>query len=78
VVRDVKWEGITPESSARICNHMNKDHMDAIDSYVKNYGELAKMTSLTPDYIDVTIRIPFDRTLTDVSEARAALKDLIK
>ena len=52
--------------------------MEAIDSYVKNYGDLAKMTSLTPDYIDVTIRIPFGKTLTDVSEARQALKDLIK
>ena len=78
VVKDVNWEGITPESSARICNHMNQDHMEAVDSYVRNYGNLAKMTNLSSESIEITIKIPFPTPLRDVSEARQALKDLIK
>ena len=46
-------EPITEESSARICNHMNKDHQAAVNAYVKYYGKIrrfksAKMISLSP------------------------------
>ena len=31
---------IREETSKRICNHMNKDHMDAIHGYLKNYTDI--------------------------------------
>ena len=31
---------IREETSKRICNHMNKDHMDAIHGYLKNYTDV--------------------------------------
>ena len=45
-------EPITQESSKRICNHMNKDHEDAVNAYAKYYGKIktfktAKMISLS-------------------------------
>ena len=48
-------EPLSTESMRRIVNHMNHDHQDAIDSYVRNYGidsfEGAKMLNLTPEAI---------------------------
>ena len=79
-------EPITPESSARICNHMNDDHQDAVDSYVKNYinwtgpisGTSAKMTKLTPTSMEITVEIPFDHVLQDCSDAKKTLVNMIK
>ena len=31
---------IREQTSQRICNHMNKDHMDAIHGYLKNYTDV--------------------------------------
>jgi putative heme iron utilization protein len=71
-------EPITPESSARICNHMNDDHQDAVDSYVKNYGTSAKMTKLTPTSMEITVEVPFDHVLQDCSDAKKTLVNMIK
>ena len=74
-----EWR-FTPEVSERICKHMNEDHMDAVESYVRNVDRIksVKMTKLTTDSIEVTIEIPFENPLNSVIEARQALKDLIK
>ena len=71
-------EPITPESSQRICNHMNDDHPDAIDSYVKNYGTDAKMVRLTPTAMEISIMVPFDHVLQDCSDAKKTLVSMIK
>ena len=47
-------EPITKSSSTRICNHMNKDHQDAVNAYAKYYGKIetfrsAKMISLSSE-----------------------------
>ncbi len=84
----MKSEPITQESSKRICNHMNKDHQDAINAYARYYGEnktfrSAKMISLTPESIELKIDgqtkyIQFDHILQDCSDAHKTLVRMIK
>ena len=81
-------EPINQESSARICNHMNKDHEDAVYAYAKYYGKIktfksAKMIRLTPESIqlkidDQKIEIKFDHILQDCSDAHKTLVKMIK
>ena len=81
-------ESINQESSTRICNHMNKDHEDAVNAYAKYYGKIktfnsAKMISLSPESIqlkidDHTIEIKFDHILKDCSDAHKTLVKMIK
>ena len=81
-------EPITEKSSTRICNHMNKDHPDAVTAYAKYYGKIknfksATMISLSPDSIqlkidDQTFEIKFDHTLQDCSDAHKTLVEMIK
>ncbi len=81
-------EPITQESSTRICNHMNKDHKDAVNAYAKYYGKIktfksAKMISLSQEFIqleidDQTLEIKFDHILQDCSDAHKTLVRMIK
>ena len=81
-------EPITNESSTRICNHMNKEHQDAVTAYAKYYGNIktfrsAKMMSLSPQSIrlkidDQTLEIKFDHILQDCSDAHKTLVRMIK
>ena len=81
-------EPITKESSTRICNHMNKDHKDAVNAYAKFYGKnktfkSARMINLSPESIeleidDQTIYIQFDHILQDCSDAHKTLVRMIK
>ena len=81
-------EPINQESSTRICNHMNKDHQNAINSYAKYYGKIksfrsAKMTRLSPESMqlkvdDQKIEIKFDHILQDCSDAHKTLVEMIK
>ena len=81
-------ELITKESSIRICNHMNKDHQDAVNAYAKYYGKIktfrsAKMIRLSQESIqleidDQTINIKFDHVLQDCSDAHQTLVKMIK
>ena len=81
-------EPITQESSTRICNHMNKDHKEAIIAYAKYSGKIktfksAKMISLSPESIqlkidDHTLKIKFDHILQDCSDAHKTLVKMIK
>ena len=81
-------EPINQESSKRICNHMNKDHQDAVNAYAKYYGRIktfrsAKMITLSPESIQLkidehTIEIKFDHILQDCSDAHLTLVKMIK
>ena len=81
-------EPITKSSSARICNHMNKDHQDAVNAYAKYYGKVetfrsAKMISLSAESIELkidnrTVDIQFDHVLQDCSDAHKTLVRMIK
>ncbi len=81
-------EPINQESSTRICNHMNKDHKEAVNAYAKYYGKnktfkSAKMIRLSPESIqlkidDQMLEIKFDHILEDCSDAHKTLVRMIK
>ncbi len=81
-------EPINQKSSKRICNHMNKDHQEAVDAYAKYYGKIdtfksAKMIRLSQESIhlqidDQPLEIKFDHTLEDCSDAHKTLVQMIK
>ena len=81
-------EPITQESSIRICNHMNKDHEDAVYAYAKYYGKIktfksAKMINLSREAFHIkideeTLEIKFDHILQDCSDAHKTLVRMIK
>jgi putative heme iron utilization protein len=83
---------ITPEVSDRICKHMNEDHAEAVLLYAKVYGKTenatnAAMSSIDPEGMNldvsidseaVSLRIPFDRTLTDSDDAHQTLIGMVR
>lgn len=82
----------TKTVSDRICNHMNKDHADAVLTYVKVYGDQAHATSAQMIAIDaagmdlaaeidgatVPVRVNFGHTLADAKEAHVVLVEMLK
>ncbi|MBW3041376.1 DUF2470 domain-containing protein [Prochlorococcus marinus] len=84
----MSFEPINQESSLRICNHMNKDHQDAVNKYAEYYGKIktfrsAKMISLSPKYIKLKVdekilEIKFDHILQDCSDAHKTLVKMIR
>tara|TARA_Y100001968_G_scaffold106024_1_gene95924 strand:- start:276 stop:560 length:285 start_codon:yes stop_codon:yes gene_type:complete len=72
----------------RICNHMNKDHKNAIRQYAIHYGKCKNfkeviMTNLTCKYFELSvdqesIQIPFDHTLLDSEDAHKTLVSMLK
>jgi putative heme iron utilization protein len=83
---------ITPEVSQRICTHMNDDHAEAVLMYAKVYGQAVNATAATMKAIDpegmdldvmlgseaTTIRVPFERSLTDSEDAHQVLIAMVR
>jgi putative heme iron utilization protein len=83
---------LTPEISDRICTHMNEDHASAVSVYAQVYGktptaESAVMKSIDPNGMDldavvagetISLRIPFDRALTDSEDAHQVLISMVR
>jgi hypothetical protein len=83
---------LTPEISDRICKHMNDDHASAVLTYAQVFGkapaaQTAAMSAIDPLGMDLTaqvdgstvsLRIPFDRQLTDSEDAHQVLIGMIK
>ncbi|MEB3182602.1 MAG: DUF2470 domain-containing protein [Nostocaceae cyanobacterium] len=85
-------EQFSPQISARICNHMNEDHADAVVLYVQAFGGLsaanaAEMLAIDAEGMDlraqvngesVPVRIPFDHVLANSEDAHHTLIDMVK
>ena len=83
---------ITPEVSQRICTHMNDDHAEAVLMYAQVYGQAeaataATMKAIDPEGMDLnvmlgneatTIRVPFERSLTDSEDAHQVLIAMVR
>ena len=75
-----------------IVGHMNEDHADAIGLYVQHYAGIegasdAQMLSIDAQGMDLSFyqggeqletRIPFEPPLTDASEVRSRLVEMVK
>lgn len=80
------------EISARICQHMNEDHSDAVMLYAKAFGGVANATSAEMLSIDaggmnlnvqadraaIPLRIQFEPALQDADDAHHRLIAMIK
>ena len=79
---------LTDVVSARICQHMNDDHAEAVVAYARHYGGVkapttARMLAVTPidmelDVDGSSLRIPFDHTLSDSEDAHRTLVAMLK
>jgi putative heme iron utilization protein len=82
----------TQAISDRICSHMNKDHADAVLTYVKVYGKTenassAEMIAIDAEGMDLSaqvegkpmpVRVLFDHPLADAKEAHVVLVEMLK
>jgi putative heme iron utilization protein len=71
----------SPSDEARIIQHMNKDHAEALSRYVG--GGQAGMAGIDGEGLDVLkdgkkVRIPFPGPVNNMEEARKALVDMAK
>tara|TARA_R100000773_G_C4176927_1_gene88255 strand:- start:228 stop:467 length:240 start_codon:yes stop_codon:yes gene_type:complete len=70
---------IREETSQRICNHMNKDHMDAVHGYLKNYTEVkdfeeVELCEITSKYM----KIKYDGKFTEINFPKEITEQEIK
>ena len=70
---------IREETSKRICNHMNKDHMDAIHNYLKNYTDIrtfkeAELCEITSKFM----KIKYDGKFTEIAFPKEISEQEIK
>ncbi|MDX2273509.1 MAG: DUF2470 domain-containing protein [Cyanobacteriota bacterium] len=82
----------TPEISDRICQHMNRDHAEAVLLYARTYGQLPEAHTATMQAIDaegmdlmaevagshLPLRILFDHVLVDAEDAHHTLIAMLK
>ncbi len=79
---------LTRDVSARICQHMNSDHADAVINYARYYGgvkdpQTVKMILITSETMELEVdgnvlEIKFDHTLTDSEDAHHTLVAMLK
>ena len=78
---------ISKQTSKRVCDHMNKDHIDSVHNYLKYYAKIdnfksAKMseinsTSIKINYDDKVAVINFQKEITE-EEIHDTLVSMIK
>ena len=52
---------ISKETSDRVCNHMNKDHIDSVYKYLKHYGKISNFNKAFMEEISSKgIKIKYD------------------
>ena len=78
---------ISKQTSKRVCDHMNKDHIDSVHNYLKFYAKIdnfkfAKMseinsTSIKINYDDKVAVIKFQKEITE-EEIHGTLVSMIK
>ena len=79
---------LTPAVSDRICEHMNKDHADAVAAYARHYGgaeavTAARMLRVETRWMELEVdgrllRINFDHPLQDSEDAHRTLVAMLR
>ena len=70
---------ISEKTSRRICDHMNKDHKDAIHNYLKNYTDIrsfqeAELSEITSKFM----KIKYDGKFTEIAFPKEISEQEIK
>ena len=81
-------QSLTPEDCKRICDHMNKDHKNALLIYAKHYAAIeaplnAEMSDISSEAMylrvdSIDIKITFKHRLKDSKDAHQTLVDMLK
>jgi putative heme iron utilization protein len=78
------------DAAPRIINHMNEDHADALQLYVRAFSDAApkgnvRMTAIDAEGMtlrlsssEAPVRIPFDPPLQSANEARTRLVQMVQ
>ncbi len=79
---------LTDSVSARICQHMNNDHAEAVLAYARHYGGLraaaeARMLKVRPEAMELEVdgtwvSVAFDHTLSDSEDAHRTLVAMLR
>ena len=58
---------ITEKTSKRVCEHMNKDHMDSVHKYLKYYAKVEKFKVAKMEEINsISMKIRYDNKLAQI------------
>ncbi len=84
----MRQDPITKEVSQRICNHMNKDHLESLKAYASFYGGIknpinANLLEITAESMHLSVDgsyiiIKFDHPLKDSSDAHQTLVSMLE
>ncbi|WP_035485667.1 HugZ family pyridoxamine 5'-phosphate oxidase [Geminicoccus roseus] len=85
ILFDVRECEALAAAEARMVEHMNADHADAVQLYARHLGAAGEgwtMTGIDPEGADLRregqlIRVPFERLVRDAAEARGELVRLV-
>jgi len=59
---------ISEKTSKRVCDHMNKDHMDSVHQYLKFYAKIKKFKDAKMEEINSTsMKIKYDNKLAVIN-----------
>ena len=78
---------ITDKTSKRVCDHMNKDHIDSVHKYLKHYGKVhhfnnAEMEEINSKFMKIKydnkyVIINFEKEISE-SEIHHTLISMLK
>ena len=59
---------ISEKTSKRVCDHMNKDHLDSVHQYLKFYAKIEKFKDAKMEEINSTsMKIKYDNKLAVIN-----------
>ena len=78
---------ISKETSKRVCNHMNNDHLDSVHKYLIHYGKISNFNNaymqeinnryIKINYDDQSVIINFENEISE-EEIHSTLVSMIK
>ena len=69
---------ITEKTSKRVCDHMNKDHMDSVHKYLKFYAKIEKFKEAEMEEINSSsMKIKYDNKFAIINFKEAISEDEI-
>ena len=71
-------KAISPETSKRVCDHMNKDHIESVYKYLKHYGKISNFKQAYMDEINNKfIKIKYDGKISIINFKKEISEDEI-
>ena len=62
---------ISEKISKRVCDHMNKDHLDSVYKYLKYYGKISEFSEAKMEEINSkSIKIKYDGKIATINFQR--------